>query len=47
MIAKNENNTSYRKIHFRPRVLRKVAEADASTTILGYKSSLPVMISPA
>ncbi|KIR58626.1 L-lactate dehydrogenase [Cryptococcus bacillisporus CA1873] len=46
-LTKNENNTSYRKIHFRPRVLRKVAQADASTTILGYKSSLPVMISPA
>lgn len=32
---------------FRPRILRKVAKADASTTILGHASKIPVFISPA
>ncbi|WVQ71549.1 hypothetical protein IAR50_001088 [Cryptococcus sp. DSM 104548] len=41
------NNEVYKKIRFRPRVLRNVAECDASTTILGYDSTLPILISPA
>jgi len=46
-IAKVQNGEAYRKVQFRPRILRKVAEADASTTIMGKKSSIPVFISPA
>ena len=46
-VAKNQNAEAYQKIHFRPRILRKVALADAKTTILGKESSIPVFISPA
>lgn len=46
-IAKNQNAEAYQKIHFRPRILRKVAVADAKTTILGKDSKIPVFISPA
>ena len=45
-IAKVQNGEAYQKVHFRPRILRKVAQADASTTVLGQKSSIPVFISP-
>ena len=37
----------YQKVLFRPRILRKIAQADASTTILGKASTIPVFISPA
>ncbi|WWC85377.1 uncharacterized protein L201_000240 [Kwoniella dendrophila CBS 6074] len=46
-ITKEENNTDYKKLRFRPRVLRSVREVDASTKILGYDSTLPLYISPA
>ncbi|WRT67015.1 uncharacterized protein IL334_003981 [Kwoniella shivajii] len=46
-ITKEENNTDYKKIRFRPRVLRSVKEVDASTKILGYDSTIPLWISPA
>lgn len=46
-ITKIANGTAYQKVHFRPRVLRDVTVADASTTILGKPSSIPVFISPA
>lgn len=45
--AKIANADVYQKILFRPRILRKIAKADASTTILGKPSSIPVFISPA
>lgn len=45
--AKIANNTAYQKIFFRPRILRKIAKADCSTTILGQSSTLPLFISPA
>ena len=45
--AKIANGTAYQKIVFRPRVLRKVADADASTELMGCKSSLPIYIAPA
>ncbi|KAK4685469.1 L-lactate dehydrogenase (cytochrome), partial [Tremellales sp. Uapishka_1] len=45
--TKNENHDVYEKVHFRPRMLRKVASCDASTEILGQKSTIPVFISPA
>ncbi|WVQ70219.1 uncharacterized protein L199_008445 [Kwoniella botswanensis] len=46
-ITKNENNSDYKKIRFRPRVLRPVKEVDTSTKILGYDSTIPLWISPA
>ncbi|KAL7413651.1 FMN-dependent dehydrogenase-domain-containing protein [Mrakia frigida] len=45
--SRDHANTAYSRIMFRPRVLRKVKTVDASTTILGIKSSLPIYISPA
>ena len=45
--AKVSNATAYQNVVFRPRILRKVAAADASTTILGKESKIPVFISPA
>jgi L-lactate dehydrogenase (cytochrome) len=45
--AKIANADIYQKVLFRPRILRKIAKADASTTILGKPSSIPVFISPA
>ncbi|OCF35395.1 L-lactate dehydrogenase [Kwoniella heveanensis BCC8398] len=46
-ITKEDNNSDYKNIRFRPRVLRPVKEADASTKILGYDSKIPLWISPA
>lgn len=45
--ALRENNDSYRKIRFRPRVMRRVKDVDTSTTILGVKSTVPFFIAPA
>lgn len=45
--AKEQNAEAFQKIHFRPRILRKIAVADAKTTILGKESKIPVFISPA
>nr|XP_019013419.1 uncharacterized protein I206_01485 [Kwoniella pini CBS 10737]OCF52200.1 hypothetical protein I206_01485 [Kwoniella pini CBS 10737] len=46
-ITKESNNSDYKKIRFRPRVLRPVKEVDSSTKILGYDSTIPLWISPA
>nr|XP_019042836.1 L-lactate dehydrogenase [Kwoniella bestiolae CBS 10118]OCF21766.1 L-lactate dehydrogenase [Kwoniella bestiolae CBS 10118] len=46
-ITKEANNSDYKKIRFRPRVLRPVKEVDTSTKILGYDSTIPLWISPA
>jgi L-lactate dehydrogenase (cytochrome) len=45
--ALHENNNAYRRIRFRPRVLRKVKQVDTSTEILGVKSTVPIFIAPA
>lgn len=45
--AKIANGTAYQKVLFRPRVLRRVADADASTQLMGCPSSIPVFIAPA
>lgn len=47
MAAKIANGTAYQKVQFRPRVLRRVGECDASTTLVGCPSSLPIYIAPA
>ncbi|KAG8932106.1 Cytochrome b2, mitochondrial precursor [Tulasnella sp. 418] len=41
------NFAALRHYFFRPRILRKVAEVDLTTTILGIPSSLPIFVSPA
>ena len=45
-ISLRENGRAYQKVFLRGRVLRKVGRVDCSTTILGYKSSLPIYTSP-
>ncbi|WVR06812.1 hypothetical protein IAU60_003848 [Kwoniella sp. DSM 27419] len=43
-ITMRENHNAYHRVWFRPRILRNVGTVDFSTTILGYKSSMPVYI---
>jgi len=45
-ISLSDTRRLFRKITFRPRVLRRVEPIDTSVNILGYKSSLPFYISP-
>lgn len=40
------NRTALECLAFRPRVLRNVAHRDTSTTFLGHRLSLPVMLAP-
>ncbi|TFK76971.1 hypothetical protein BDN72DRAFT_807271 [Pluteus cervinus] len=46
-ISFRENERAFSRFFFRARVLRAVSWCDPSTTILGYKSSLPVFVSGA
>ncbi|BEI85353.1 hypothetical protein CcaverHIS002_0507540 [Cutaneotrichosporon cavernicola] len=46
-ITKLANATAYQKVLFRPRVLRRVEQCDASTELMGCPSSLPIFIAPA
>ncbi|KAE8728627.1 Peroxisomal (S)-2-hydroxy-acid oxidase GLO4 [Hibiscus syriacus] len=41
-----ENEEAFHRITIRPRILRDVSGIDLSTTVLGYKISMPVMIAP-
>lgn len=41
-----ENVESFRRIIIRPRILVDVSKIDMSTTILGHKTSAPIMIAP-
>lgn len=41
-----ENMEAFKRIIIRPRVLVDVSKLDISTTILGYKTSSPIMIAP-
>ena len=41
------NRTAFEALTLRPRFLRDISQRDISTTVLGTKISLPVMISPA
>lgn len=43
-ITLRENHNAYGRVWFRPRVLRNVAQVDYSTSIFGYKTSMPVYI---
>lgn len=46
-IAHTENLRAFSRFFFHPRVLRAVSKCDPSTTILGFKSSIPVFVSGA
>ncbi|CAG8953160.1 hypothetical protein HYFRA_00003360 [Hymenoscyphus fraxineus] len=46
-ITVHENSTAFAKYRLRPRVLRNVAGADTSVTVLGTKIAFPLSISPA
>ncbi|KAK9060536.1 hypothetical protein SSX86_021240 [Deinandra increscens subsp. villosa] len=41
-----ENTEAFQRITIRPRILVDVSKIDMSTTILGYKTSAPIMIAP-
>ncbi|KAL8223600.1 hypothetical protein R6Q57_019075 [Mikania cordata] len=41
-----ENNDAFQRIIILPRILVDVSKIDMSTTILGYKTSAPIMIAP-
>ncbi|RDB29558.1 Cytochrome b2, mitochondrial [Hypsizygus marmoreus] len=43
-ISYNENARAFSRFFFHARVMRPVSQCDPSTTILGYKSSIPVFI---
>ncbi|PCH33523.1 hypothetical protein WOLCODRAFT_141673 [Wolfiporia cocos MD-104 SS10] len=46
-ITYNENRRAFSRFFFHPRVLRPISQVDPSTTILGFKSSLPIFVSAA
>ncbi|PCH40489.1 hypothetical protein WOLCODRAFT_136908 [Wolfiporia cocos MD-104 SS10] len=46
-ITSNENSRAFSRFFFHPRVLRPISQVDTSTTILGYKSAIPVLASGA
>eukprot|EP00252_Welwitschia_mirabilis_P010045 TRINITY_DN230_c0_g1_i1.p1 TRINITY_DN230_c0_g1~~TRINITY_DN230_c0_g1_i1.p1 ORF type:complete len:261 (-),score=39.05 TRINITY_DN230_c0_g1_i1:766-1548(-) len=41
-----ENRRAFERIRFRPRILIDVSQVDLSTTVLGFKISMPIMIAP-
>jgi L-lactate dehydrogenase (cytochrome) len=45
-ISLARNSDAYRRIRFRPRVLRDVSEVNPATTLLGRPVSLPLVIAP-
>ncbi|KAJ7170015.1 FMN-dependent dehydrogenase-domain-containing protein [Mycena filopes] len=46
-ITVTENARAFSRFFFHPRVMRPVGDCDPSTTILGFKSSIPVLVSGA
>ncbi|NP_001242385.1 peroxisomal (S)-2-hydroxy-acid oxidase GLO5-like [Glycine max] len=42
----NENRNAFSRILFRPRILVDVSKIDLTTTVLGFKISMPIMIAP-
>ena len=47
LITRDANKSMFGRIWFRPRVMRNMKVIDTSSKILGYKTSMPLMISPA
>ena len=45
--AHTENVRAFSRFFFHPRILRAVSRCDPSTTILGFKSSIPMFVSAA
>ena len=43
-VAFDENARAFSRFFFQPRVMRPISHCDPSTTILGYKTSIPVFI---
>ncbi|CAI0440732.1 unnamed protein product [Linum tenue] len=41
-----ENRNAFTRILFRPRILIDVSKIDMTTTVLGFKISMPIMIAP-
>ncbi|KAK1324471.1 Peroxisomal (S)-2-hydroxy-acid oxidase GLO1 [Acorus calamus] len=41
-----ENRNAFSRILFRPRILIDVTKIDMTTTVLGYKISMPIMVAP-
>lgn len=41
-----ENRNAFERIRFRPRILIDVTNVDMTTTVLGFKISMPIMIAP-
>lgn len=41
-----ENRNAFERIRFRPRILIDVTHVDMTTTVLGFKISMPIMIAP-
>ncbi|KAL2652075.1 hypothetical protein R1flu_020203 [Riccia fluitans] len=41
-----ENRHAFERIRFRPRILIDVTNVDTSTTVLGHKISMPIMVAP-
>ncbi|EKM60941.1 uncharacterized protein PHACADRAFT_204088 [Phanerochaete carnosa HHB-10118-sp] len=44
-LTTHENARAFSRFFFHPRVLRPLSNCDPSTTILGYKSALPIFVS--
>ena len=45
-LSMRRSRDAYRRVEFRPRVLRDVSEVDPSITLLGRRSALPFVFSP-
>ena len=45
-LAMTANSEAYRRLQFRPRVLRDMSEVDTSTTLLGKPMSIPLVLAP-
>ncbi|KAF3548271.1 hypothetical protein DY000_02004201 [Brassica cretica] len=41
-----ENRNAFARILFRPRILIDVSKIDMTTTVLGFKISMPIMVAP-
>ena len=45
-LAMKANSEAYRRVRFRPRVLRDMSEVDTSTTLLGKPMAIPIVLAP-
>lgn len=45
--AKAGNARAFSRFYFQPRVMRQVSKCDPSTTLLGFRTSIPVFVSAA